>query len=237
MVNFTNILLCHVHCTGMAALLIILWLILYIKFMYKFSDAKTTLALIACQEWRSLESSLSEILDQLKFNYCQAQLLVQSVRIFGIFCIKVTKSKYPQICLKMRLLIPNITKFYGGFSDTNTNSTKYTLETPNNPKYKYFWLFGTPNCYALGVTVESLSLLPTSTFLGLLWHFVVSSFEQWSPSPIPTTSDGITQGVGQLEINSTAKLNSTARTAQKPERQRGRPRKPISKEESQRRQR
>ena len=86
----------------------------------------------------------------------------------------------------------------------------------------------------MGVTVESLS---TSTFLGLLRLFVVSSFEQWSPSPFPTTSDEITQGVGQLDINSTAKLNSTARTAQKPEKQRGRPRKPISKEESQRRQR
>ena len=49
----------------------------------------------------------------------------------------------------MRFQIPNITKFYGGVSDTNTNSTKYILETPNNPKYKYFWLFGTPNCYAL----------------------------------------------------------------------------------------
>ena len=80
----------------------------------------------------------------------------------------------------------------------------------------------------MGVTVESLS---TSTFLGLLRLFVVSSFEQWSPSPFPTTSDEITQGVGQLDIN------STARTAQKPEKQRGRPRKPISKEESQRRQR
>ena len=80
----------------------------------------------------------------------------------------------------------------------------------------------------MGVTVESLS---TSTFLGLLRLFVVSSFEHWSPSPFPTTSDEITQGVGQLDIN------STARTAQKPEKQRGRPRKPISKEESQRRQR
>ena len=69
-------------------------------------------------------------------------------------CIKVTKSKYPQICLNRRLLIPNITKFYGGFSDTNTNSTKYTLETPNNPKYKYFWLFGTPNCYALVILLQ-----------------------------------------------------------------------------------
>ena len=49
----------------------------------------------------------------------------------------------------MRFRIPNNTKCYGGVSDTNTNSTKYTLETPNNPKYKYFWLFGTPNCYAL----------------------------------------------------------------------------------------
>ena len=49
----------------------------------------------------------------------------------------------------MRFQIPNITKFYGGVSDTNTNSTKYILETPNNPKYKYFWLFGTPNCHAL----------------------------------------------------------------------------------------
>ena len=86
----------------------------------------------------------------------------------------------------------------------------------------------------MGVTVESLS---TSTFLGLLRLFVVSSFEQWSPSSFPTTSDEITQGVGQLEINSTAKLNSTAMTAQKPEKQRGRPRKPISKEESQSRQR
>merc|ERR1719232_290745 len=65
----------------------------------------------------------------------------------------------------------------------------------------------------------------------------VSSFEQWSPSPFPTTSDEITQGVGQLDINSTAELNSTAMTAQKPEKQRGRPRKPISKEESQSRQR
>ena len=49
----------------------------------------------------------------------------------------------------MRFRIPNNTKCYGGVSDTNTNSTKYTLETPNNPKYKYFWLFGTPNCHAL----------------------------------------------------------------------------------------
>ena len=83
----------------------------------------------------------------------------------------------------------------------------------------------------VGVTVESLSLLPTSTFLGLLQLFIVSSFEQWSPSPFSTISDEITQGVGQLDIN------STAMTAQKHEKQRGRPRKPISKEESQRRQR
>jgi len=62
---------------------------------------------------------------------------------------KVSKYKYPKICVKMRFWIPNITKFYGGVSDTNTNSTKYILETPNNPKYKYFWLFGTPNCHAL----------------------------------------------------------------------------------------
>ena len=62
---------------------------------------------------------------------------------------KVSKYKYPQICVKMRFQIPNITKFYGGVSDTNTNSTKYILETPNNPKYKYFWLFGAPNCHAL----------------------------------------------------------------------------------------
>ena len=89
----------------------------------------------------------------------------------------------------------------------------------------------------VGVTVESLSLLPTSTFLGLLRLFVVSSFEHWSPSPFPTTSDEITQGVGQLDINSTAKLNSTAMTAQKPEKQRGRPRIPISKKESKKRQR
>ena len=52
----------------------------------------------------------------------------------------------------MRFRIPNNTKCYGGVSDTNTNSTKYTLETPNNPKYKFFWLFGTPNCHALSGT-------------------------------------------------------------------------------------
>ena len=51
----------------------------------------------------------------------------------------------------MRFRIPNNTKCYGGVSDTNTNSTKYTLETPNNPKYKFFWLFGTPNCHALTI--------------------------------------------------------------------------------------
>ena len=94
-----------------------------------------------------------------------------------------------------------------------------------------------PSLTIMGVTVESLSLLPTSTFLGLLRLFVASSFEQWSPSSFPTTSDEITQGVGQLEINSTAKLNSTVITAQKPEKQRGRPRIPISKKESKKRQR
>ena len=36
-------------------------------------------------------------------------------------------------------------QIYWGVSDTNTNSTKYTSETPNNSKYKLFWLFGTPN--------------------------------------------------------------------------------------------
>ena len=94
-----------------------------------------------------------------------------------------------------------------------------------------------PSLTIMGVTVESFSLLPTSTFLGLLRLFVASSFEQWSPSSFPTTSDEITQGVGQLEINSTAKLNSTVITAQKPEKQRGRPRIPISKKESKKRQR
>ena len=58
---------------------------------------------------------------------------------------KVSKYKYPQICVKMRFQIPNNTKFYEGVCDTNTNSTKYTSETPNNSKYKLFWLFGTPN--------------------------------------------------------------------------------------------
>ena len=38
----------------------------------------------------------------------------------------------------MRFQIPNIIKFYVGVRDTNTNSTKYTLETSNNPKYKFF---------------------------------------------------------------------------------------------------
>ena len=63
----------------------------------------------------------------------------------------------------MRFRIPNNTKCYGGVSDTNTNSTKYTLETPNNPKYKFFWLFGTPNCYAL-LTIVFFSQIRVSLF-------------------------------------------------------------------------
>ena len=51
---------------------------------------------------------------------------------------KVSKSKYPQICVKMRFQIPNITKFYGGVSDTNTNSSKYTLETPKSPNTNFY---------------------------------------------------------------------------------------------------
>ena len=58
---------------------------------------------------------------------------------------------------------PNILKFvlkwgytntkyyqiYRGVSDTNTNSTKYTLETPNNPKYKFFMVIWKTKCQAL----------------------------------------------------------------------------------------
>ena len=68
---------------------------------------------------------------------------------------------------------PNILKFvlkwgytntkyyqiYGGVSDTNTNSTKYTLETPNNPKYKYFMVIWKTKCQAL---IWSLSDIPDS---------------------------------------------------------------------------
>ena len=59
----------------------------------------------------------------------------------------------------MRFRIPNNTKCYGGVSDTNTNSTKYTLETPNNPKYKFFWLFGAPNCHALVLIMALLAFI------------------------------------------------------------------------------
>ena len=72
----------------------------------------------------------------------------------------------------MRFCIPNNTKCYGGVSDTNTNSTKYTLETPNNPKYKFFWLFGTPNCHALVTSTHasaSQGLLYSGDFA---FHFI-----------------------------------------------------------------
>ena len=72
--------------------------------------------------------------------------------------------------------------------------------------------------------------------------YVVTSYQQWTPSPFPQTSDGITQMVGQLDINK----EKTAQTALKSdkrrvrndqeERPRGRPRKPVLPSEMARRQ-
>ena len=74
----------------------------------------------------------------------------------------------------------------------------------------------------------------TKFFTSHCSFYVVSSYQEWSPSPVPKTLDAITQIAGQLDIN----MESTVGTARESEkkRQKGRPRKAVSPEEMKRRQ-
>ena len=100
---------------------------------------KTTLALITCQDWRTLESSSN----------CQAQLLVQSVIIFGIFGIEVAKIQIlPNFFKKWHLQIPNIKNFTEELVMQILTSPN-TLQRPQiTPNTNFLWLFGAPNVKA-----------------------------------------------------------------------------------------
>ena len=60
--------------------------------------------------------------------------------VFEVETLKTDKYPNPNFLklFKMRFQVPYITKFYGGVSDTNTNSSKYTLETPKSPNTNFY---------------------------------------------------------------------------------------------------
>ena len=62
---------------------------------------------------------------------------------------EIPKPNIPKFVLKWDYTNTKYYQIYRGVSDTNTNSTKYTLETPNNPKYKFFMVIWKTKCQAL----------------------------------------------------------------------------------------
>ena len=62
---------------------------------------------------------------------------------------EIPKPNIPKFVLKWDYTNTKYCQIYRGVSDTNTNSTKYTLETPNNPKYKFFMVIWKTKCQAL----------------------------------------------------------------------------------------
>ena len=81
--------------------------------------------------------------------------------LFGFFPLRKTKSKYIQILLKWLFVKSNNTKFSQSFRWPNPNNTKYTLDTPNNPKYKYFMVIWHTKCWSLApsLTLKQLKLV------------------------------------------------------------------------------
>ena len=67
---------------------------------------------------------------------------------------EIPKPNIPKFVLKWDYTNTKYCQIYRGVSDTNTNSTKYTLETPNNPKYKFFMVIWKTKCQALDAVVN-----------------------------------------------------------------------------------
>ena len=68
-----------------------------------------------------------------------------------LFQKEIPNSNIPKFVLKWDYTNTKYYQIYRGVSDTNTNSTKYTLETPNNPKYKFFMVIWRTKCYSLAM--------------------------------------------------------------------------------------
>ena len=107
--------------------------------------------------------------------------LVQSVRIFGIFLYKsnqiqispnlfkndITDTKYCQILWRIQWYKYKFLQIH--------------LRDPKIPKYKFLWLFGTPNCQALPLTIKWSGHINSKDYYTYksLFIFLLTSHTWW----------------------------------------------------------